>query len=244
MADNPFINEKIQNDELVRLLGVVRDDNNEQNMIELLRVAATSKFIVPVDGSEGSYSFHAVSDKSGKRYMVAYSDSDSFEVAFGDKKQNGVVAGFGDLVDSCVEPSLGLSGFVINPGVEEVLFGHDMLRMIWTQMHGGDDTAKVGEPDHYPPKLKEMLEEYIKTDDSCGAIWVRLLRENSTDRLRWMIIANSSLEGDGLTYELENLKNYIKPYLDGMDAIVVSEKEDFAAKVIAGVKPFAGKGKH
>ena len=62
--------ERIENTELVELLGKIREDNGEENMIALLKVAAASKFIVPVDGDEGNYSFHAVSDKNGLKYMV------------------------------------------------------------------------------------------------------------------------------------------------------------------------------
>ena len=128
--------ERIENEKLVELMGLIREDSSEENMIAVLKEAAVSKFIVPVDGSEGDYKFHAVSDSKGLKYMVVYSDTDSFEVAFEDKKerQNGVLAGFADLIDVVMAPKMGLSGFVINPGSEEVLFGHDMLKMIAAQM--------------------------------------------------------------------------------------------------------------
>lgn len=234
-------NERIENEELVKLLGKIRQDNSEKNMIALLKASASSKFIVPVDGDEGSYSFHAVSDKNGLKYMVCYSDSDSFEVAFEDKykKQQGVVAGFGDLIEVVMSDKMGLSGFVINPGVEEVLFGKDMIKLIAQQMGiGGDGTAKVGEPDKYPPELHNALTEYLKIEPSVSKIWVRLMRENGTDRISWLIIAESSLEGEQLKYMLDNMRKYCLPYLDNMDAYCASSKEEFASKVINGVKPF------
>ena len=234
-------NERIENKELVELLGKVREKNSEENMIALLKAAAASKFIVPVDGTEGSYSFHAVSDKNGLKYMVVYSDSDSFEVAFEDKykKQQGVAAGFGDLIEVVMTDKMGLSGFVINPGVEEVLFGKDMIKLIAQQMGiGGDGTAKVGEPDKYPPELHNALTDYLKIEPSVSRIWVRLMRENGTDRTSWLIIAETSLEGEQLKYMLDNMRKYCLPYLDNMDAYCASSKEEFASKVINGVKPF------
>ena len=150
MSENSNKIERIENEKLVELLGKIREDSSEENMIAVLKEAAVAKFLVPVDGTEGSYSFHAVSDSKGLKYMVVYCDSDSFEVAFENKKepQNGVIAGFADLIDVVMAPKMGLSGFVINPGSEEVLFGKDMLKMIAAQMGiGGDGTAKVGEPD-------------------------------------------------------------------------------------------------
>ena len=236
MSENSGKIERIENERLVELLGSIRQDSSEENMIAVLKEAAVSKFLVPVDGTDGNYSFHAVSDSKGLKYMVVYCDSDSFEVAFEDKKepQNGVVAGFADLIDVVMAPKMGLSGFVINPGSEEVLFGKDMLKMIAAQMGiGGDGTAKVGEPDKYPPELKKALMGYLQIEPTVSDIW-----ENGTDRLIWLIIANAEGEGEPLKYTLENLRKYCLPYLDNMDAMVVSDKEDFAKQVIEGVKPF------
>lgn len=237
--------DRIENTELVEVMGRVRQAGTEENMIELLRQVAGATLLVPVDGDEGSYSFHAVAGAEGKKYMVVYSDSDSYEVAFEGKpyKQKGVTAGFADILDVVMAPNMGLDGFVINPGVENILFGKDMLKMIAQQMDiGGDDTAKVGEPDHYPEQLKDKLEEYLLDAPSVKRIWVRLLKENHTEVLRWMIIIETELEGDELKYQTETLRNFVKPYLDGMDALVVSSREDFSQQVIKGVKPFAGEG--
>ena len=221
MSENLGKIERIENEKLVELLGSIRQDSSEENMIAVLKEAAVSKFLVPVDGTEGNYSFHAMSDSKGLKYMVVYGDSDSFEVAFEDKKepQNGVIAGFADLIDVVMAPKMDLSGFVINPGSEQVLFGKDMLKMIAAQMGiGGDGTAKVGEPDKYPPELKKALEGYLQIEP-----------------------ADAEGDGEPLKYTLENLRKYSLPYLDNMDAMVVSSREDFAKKVIEGVKPFAAR---
>ncbi len=244
MSEGPDKIERIENARLIELMGKIRQDSSEENMIEVLKEAAASRFIVPVDGTEGDYRFHAVSDSKGQKYMVVYCDTDSFEVAFENRKepQNGVLAGFADLIDVVMAPKMGLSGFVINPGSEEVLFGHDMLKMIAAQMGiGGDGTAKVGEPDRYPPELKEALEGYLLIEPTVSDIWVRLMRENGTDRLIWLIVADAEGEGESLKYTLDNLRKYCLPYLDNMDAMVVSCKEEFAGKVIAGVKPFVSR---
>ena len=205
--------DRIENTELVEVMGRVRQSGTEENMIELLRQVAGATLLVPVDGDEGSYSFHAVAGAEGKKYMVVYSDSDSYEVAFEGKpyKQKGVTAGFADILDVVMAPNMGLDGFVINPGVENILFGKDMLKMIAQQMDiGGDDTAKVGEPDHYPEQLKDKLEEYLLDAPSVKRIWVRLLKENHTEVLRWMIIIDTELEGDELKYQTETLRNFVK----------------------------------
>ena len=65
------------------------------------------------------------------------------------------------------------------------------------------------------------------------------MRENGTDRLIWLIVANAEGEGEPLKYTLDNLRKYCLPYLDNMDAMVVSSNEEFAKQVIKGVNPFA-----
>lgn len=244
MSDGSHKIDRIENEKLVELLGKIREDSSEENMIAVLKEAAVSQFLVPVDGTEGDFRFHAVSDAKGLKYMVVFCDTDSFEVAHEGKKepQSGVLAGFADLIDVVMSPKMGLSGFVINPGSEEVLFGKDMLKMIAAQMGiGGDGTAKVGEPDKYPPELKRALENYLEIEPTVSAIWVRLMRENGTDRLIWLIVADAEGDGEPLKYTLENLRKYSLAYLDNMDAMVVSSNEEFAKQVIEGVKPFAAR---
>ncbi|MCR4688052.1 MAG: enhanced serine sensitivity protein SseB [Saccharofermentans sp.] len=234
--------DRINNTELVSLLDKVRQDPSEQNMLELLKCAAGATFLVPVSGTEGNYSFHAISGQGSARYIVVYSDSDSFEKAHKGKQQGGVLAGFEDLMDVVLEEKMKLNGFVINPGMQEVLFGEEMLTMIKNQMADpADETAKVGEPDHYPPQLKEKLDEYIASQDKVSAIWVRLLLANGTGIHKWLLVIDTDLEGEELRYEADNLSNYLKPYLDGLDAMIVSLAEEFAKRVTEGVKPFSAK---
>ena len=45
--------ERIENEKLVELLGRIREDNSEENMIAVLKEAAAANFLVPVDGSDG-----------------------------------------------------------------------------------------------------------------------------------------------------------------------------------------------
>ncbi len=234
--------DRIENKELNELLDKVRTASSEENMLALLKCAAGSTFLVPVNGSDGNYSFHAISGKDGKRYIVTYTDSDSFEAAYKGGQQGGVLAGFEDLIDVCLEEKMKLNGFVINPGTQEVLFGNDMLSLIKGQMADPkDETAKVGEPDHYPPRLKEMTDEYLKSQDKVTAIWVRLMLAKGTGVHKWLIIIRTDLTGEELRYEADNLKSYLTPYLDGLDAMIVSDREDFAKQVIDGVRPYGEK---
>jgi len=229
-----YTDEQIKNDKLANLMASVKDDPSEENMLNLLREAAVSRFIVPVEGEEGNYSFHAVSDSKGKVHMVVFSDSDIFSAA----AKKGIIAGFEDILEVVTEDKMNLDGFVINPGHEEVLFGKDMLKMIAEQMHAADDTAKVGEPDHYPVRLHDMLEEFAVGEPSFQKVWVRLMRVNATGNLAWLFVVEDTGDENARQYLLDKLKNFIKPYVDGLDLVVVSSEEDFAKTVTSGVAPF------
>lgn len=232
-----ILKETIENKKLNSLMNDVRIDPSETNMTDLLKEAAVSKFIVPlVIMDDGAISFQAMSNSSGQNFMVVYADTKSYEVRSEGKTLYGVISNFEELIEACLA-NASVEGFVVNPGLEEVLFGKEMLSMISDMIHGGDDTAKVGEPDHYPAKLREMLEEYLKVEPKVNKIWVRLMRVNKNGTLSWLFI----LEGDyneTKEYVHETFSNFIKPYLDGLDLVCASSEDDFAGKVIEGVKPF------
>ncbi|MBP5655859.1 MAG: enhanced serine sensitivity protein SseB C-terminal domain-containing protein [Clostridiales bacterium] len=229
---------KLENKELKELMAKVRSDPSEKNMLDLLKSAATAKFIVPVDGTEGDYRFHAVSDGQGRTHMVVFSDSESFDRASEGKKQNGILAGFEDLLEVVTSDKMTLEGFVVNPGTEEVLFGKDMCDMIWEQLKNADDSVKVGPPDHWPEKLEEMTSEFFKIDSEIDRIWIQLMRRMSDENLNWLIIIESALEGEREQYLLDSFRSYIVPYLDGIAPVAVSFREPFAKQVTDKTKPF------
>jgi len=235
-----ILQETVDNKKLNGLMNDVRQDPSEENMVALLKEAAASIFIVPLSVSDdGKVSIQGMSNSSGKQFMVVFADSKSYEIKCNGQPMYGVTSRFDELIEVCLG-NAAVEGFVINPGFEEVIFGKDMLSMIADMMHGGDDTAKVGEPDHYPSKLREMLMEFLKVEPSVKSIWVRLMKINKSGAVQWMFI----IEGDGDGYKEkreyihDTLKNFIKPYLDGLDLMCASSDDEFSAKVIEGVDPY------
>ena len=232
-----ILKDEIENKKLNSLLNDVRVDPSDENMIDLLREAAVSTFIVPLSVmDDGKVGIQGMNNSKGQQYMVVFADTKSYKIKCGGAPMYGVTSTFEELVDACMG-NAGVEGFVVNPGFEEVIFGKDMLSMIADMMHGGDDTAKVGEPDHYPVKLHEMLTEFLKVEPAVDKIWVRLMRVNKPDVLQWLFIVEGDY-ADKKDYMHDTLRNFIKPYLDGLDLMCASSEEDFAKKVIEGVKPY------
>ncbi|MBP5262299.1 MAG: enhanced serine sensitivity protein SseB C-terminal domain-containing protein [Clostridiales bacterium] len=238
-----ILRETIDNKKLNALLNDVRTDPSEENMVELLREAAVSTFIVPLslmgEDDDVKAGIQGMSNPEGKQYMVVFADSKSYGLKCNGEPMYGVTSKFDELIEVCMG-NANVEGFVVNPGFEEVLFGKEMLSMIADMMHGGDDTAKVGEPDHYPEKLHEMLSEFLKVEPKVDKIWVRLMRINKGGTLSWLFIIEGSLgdTDDARKYVKDTLKNFIKPYLDGLELLVADTDEEYAKPVIEGVKPY------
>lgn len=233
------IKEKLVNEKLNDMMATIRKDNGEDRMIELLKEAAASKFIVPLrKGTDGQLSLEAVHNSDNKQYMVVYSDSESFEADHPlETERFGVLSPFEDLV-AAVTGNASLEGFVINPGAEEVLFGKEMLALIAEQMNVGKNSVKIGQPDHFPEQLLKMIEEFAKDESSLSKVYVRLMQINGGTEYKWLMILDDELSGEARDYMHENFKKFISSYTDGMDVVVMSVTDDTMDKVISNVTPF------
>lgn len=233
------IKETLVNAKLNDMMAAIRKDNGEDRMIELLKEAASSKFIVPLRKSaDGQLSLEAVHNSDNKQFMVVYSDSESFEADHPKEEERfGVLSSFEDLV-AAVTGNASVEGFVINPGAEEVLFGKEMLALIAEQMNVGKNSVKIGQPDHFPEQLLKMTEEFAKDEDSLSKVYVRLMQINGGAEYKWLMILEDSLSGEARDYMHDNFKKFISSYTDNMDVVVMSVTDDTMDKVINNVKPF------
>lgn len=243
MNEDIYIKEELKNDELLKLMHEMRTQNTPQKMLEVLQLAAASFFIVPVDRSaDGRFSFHAVGDKNGRRFMAAYSDTGSFVTAEKDEDQKGVKASFEDLMEAVLDDRLKLDGVIINPGASEVIFGRELMNSIKGQMkpqpQGSDMDMTVVKPAEYPPKLKPMLNEFCKDNRSIRRVYAVLLSNPDQTLFRWLIGVDSSMEGDEEKYLLDTLAKFMTPYLQGIEPLAVSTDEDYVKQAIKDSEPF------
>ena len=97
-----------------------------------------------------------------------------------------------------MDESLRLDGMVIDPGSSEVIFGHEMLKMIYDQMNSPTD-VKVGDPDHYPENLKTAIVSFMKDEPSVKAVYVKLFVRLSDEMTGWMFVMDADKKGALLT---------------------------------------------
>ena len=242
MEQDIFIHEEIKNDELLKLMHEMRQERTSEKMLEVLKLAAASSFIVPVDASsDGRYSFHAVGDNKGRRFIVAYADTGSFMTSEKSEEPKGVKASFEDLMDVVTQESLRLDGVIINPGAAEVIFGKELIKSIKGQMAPPEEDTldmQVATPAEYPPKLKEMIEQFAADEARISRVWVKLLVTHDGNTMRWLLGVEASCEGEELSYLLDTFKRFITPYLNNIEPVVASSQEDFVRQAVKDAEPF------
>ena len=242
MEQDIFIHEEIKNDELLKLMHEMRQERTSEKMLEVLKLAAASSFIVPVDASsDGRYSFHAVGDNKGRRFIVAYADTGSFMTSEKSEEPKGVKASFEDLMDVVTQESLRLDGVIINPGAAEVIFGKELIESIKGQMAPSEENTldmQVATPAEYPPNLKEMIEQFAADESRISKVWVKLLVTPDGNTMRWLLGVEASCEGEELSYLLDTFKRFITPYLNNIEPVVASSQEDFVRQAVKDAEPF------
>lgn len=243
MDKDIFVHEEIRNDELLKLMHEMRQERTTEKMLEVLKLAAASSFIVPVDvTSEGKYSFHAVGDNKDRRFIVAYSDTGSFVTGEKAEDPKGVKSSFEDLMAVVTEAALRLDGVIINPGAAEVIFGKELIESIKGQMNQGGEEAtldmQVAEPSEYPSGLKERINQFAMDEASVSKVWVRLLTTPDGTTMKWLIGVQTDATGEQRDYVFDTLKRFITPVLGTIEPIVASSEEDFVKTAVKDVKPF------
>ena len=232
-----FFNGELHNDKLKELMGKLRTMKSDTLMTDILRLACASEFIVPVTDKDGRVSFTAIGDPKGNRYLAVFSDTDEYK-AHGAPETKLVKATFDDVLNTVMDESLRLDGMVIDPGSSEVIFGHEMLKMIYDQMNSPTD-VKVGEPDHYPENLKSAIVNFMKDEQSVKAVYVKLFVRLSDEMTGWMFVMDADKKGEELSYLCDIFNRYITPYTDGLVSVTAPFTDGYANDAVAGAEPYA-----
>jgi hypothetical protein len=157
------------------------------------------------------------------------------------EEPKGVKASFEDLMDVVTQESLRLDGVIINPGAAEVIFGKELIESIKGQMTPPEEDTldmQAATPAEYPPKLKEMIEQFAADEARISRVWVKLLVTPDGNTMRWLLGVEASCEGEELSYLLDTFKRFITPYLNNIEPVVASSQEDFVRQAVKDAEPF------
>ena len=236
MENDYILRQRVENPKLLELMRKMRKDRTSQNMLDVLTEATECTFIVPLEIINDSISFHAVGDNKGRRFMVAFSDSDSFDINKKDDDQKAVTASFVDLIDAAIEENLALDGVIINPGAEEVMLGKQMLQDIRKNMEP-DNTVQIGDPDRYPVEMKKMIIEFCHGESRIKKAYVRFFQNADGTSKGWLFILGCDAPDNERKYIFDTFNRFMKPYCDGLECVTVGSDEDYAITAAEGAKP-------
>lgn len=254
--DNP---NDIKNPELIMAMKLLRETNNEENMLKVLTAILNAKLILPVNGEiKDKMQFHAVAGNDGKIYQVVYADTYSFNEAFGAANQNGLVATFMDLADLVINEKSKVNGFVLNPGKEEVIFGQEMIQAVVTQLvaegvvpanNGGAEgnatkstsslsNVKVGDPEALPEGLGNATIELGSSFEEVFKITIQLMQYEGEDKPKWLFIVDHNGDSEEI---FGYLSKAVGPYLAGLDIVMVDGDSTFGKQAATGKIPVYAK---
>lgn len=240
MEKDFFIHEKIENNRLLELMRKMRKDRTSQNMLDVLSEAAGCTFVVPVEIVNDTFSFHAVGDKNGRRFMVVFSDTDTFDINKKDDDSKAVSSSFVDLIDAACQENLGLDGVIINPGAEEVILGKDMLMDIRKNM-APENTVKIGDPDKYPVNMKKMILEFCKDEPRISKVFVRFFQNEDASSQGWLFIVACDAPEEERKYIFDTFNRFMTPHCDRLQCFTAGADEDYAVQAAEGAKPIYDK---
>lgn len=230
------LTEKLDNERLLERMHALREDKSTQNMLDVLTEAAGCRFIVPVETRGGNVSFQAVGDKKGRRFLVVFSDTDSFEINKSREDQQAIIGSFEDITEAVVAPGLALDGMLINPGAEEILFGRELIESIRKQMEQ-ETSLKIGDPDEYPPKLLDMAVRFCEDQRGLRKMYARFFEEQGSGRKGWFFILDMDADNQMRQYIVDTFSRYIRPYVGQEELIAADIREPWAADAANGGKP-------
>ena len=236
MSSEYKLTENLSNARLLDLMHVLREEKNSQNMLNVLTEAAVCKFIVPLETSEDRISFQAVGDKNGRKFMVVFSDTDSFEINKSKEEQQAIISPFEDLLEAVTAPNLGLDGLIINPGAEEILFGRELMESIKKQMNT-EVSLQIGDPDEYPAKLKQMALAFCQDEPSVRRLFARFYKAQNSNNQGWFFILDIDGDESKRTYVTDTFNRYIKPYAGTEEIITADITQDWASEAAQGGTP-------
>lgn len=236
MANDYYIHERIENKKLLELMRKMRKERTSQVMLDVLSEAAGCKFIVPIELIDDNFSFHAVGDNQGRRFMVSFSDSDSFDINKKSDDQKAVTASFADLVEAACQENLGLDGLIINPGSEDVVLGREMLMDIHKNM-APDNTVQIGDPDRYPDNMKKMINEFCSDEKRITKVYVRFFQNSDATKKGWLFILACDAPEAERKYIFDTFNRFMRPYCDGLECVTAGSDEEYAISAAEGAKP-------
>lgn len=237
MKEDLYYRGTLKNDKLLSLLKEVRYKRSTEAMTEAIKEAFVSQFILPIISKDNGVSFSAIGDKKGRKFLVVYTDTTSFEVLKANDDDKAILSSFDDIMMLALDEKYFFDGIIINPGQEEILLSSELLSMVSKGIDRNDVSVLVGEPDKYPKDLVPMAREYLSTRNDISRVYVRLIKEVDKTDTSFLFVVDMDGDIESKRYFYDIFNRYMNKYLDGMNSITVGIEEEFLGDSLKDVDP-------
>jgi len=243
---------RVTNPDLVRAIQRAREDSTAAAWAEMVREAARSRFITPIDlpppagpgeAPKAGFSLHMLEDpESGRRFYMAFTDWDELGKWRKAEGQRVLVVTFDDCARLVLDGKLASGGFIINPFGGNVVFDRQMIEAVRREKRGrGPEevvmekgtTVCLGEPGEYPGALVRAISDYLATQPGVRAAY---LQQMEADGAPSYLVA-VDFEGDEKAL-FQGISGAAQGLLSDLPLSLASCGAEFWRGAAAGLDPF------
>lgn len=233
-----------------------RSNTKEVQDLVFGELAEHAKFLMPakIEGVPGEKSegnrmgFPMMTDKSGQKFFMAFTDEDELKKWKKDYDESKVVFGFDEYANLILHDG-GVAGFVINPFSSNLVIGRKMVGYLSVKKRAAKQGMDIEEitqgklsfrtPEDYPEEMVEAVRAYLQGNEGIESAYLRLMRKD--DEESYLIVV--SFQGD-LDTVFGAIAEAAKPHLKGMPLAILPANAVIAKQAVKEAEPFYTKPLH
>ncbi len=185
---------EIKNPGLLQLLREIKtaEKPSDRQQEKYIQLVTTARFIVPVsikpdpDPKKVKIQFSHLTDKEGKRFLMAFTDMETLlKNAKDDEKLQVMAFTYADFSRILSMPDSKMEGFAINPFTENIVIGPkqaQVINLMSTQLRvKKGELALIGEAEEVPDDLAFAVEKYLNNKGTVKKAYFMKMQKGETE---------------------------------------------------------------
>ncbi|MBQ9384944.1 MAG: enhanced serine sensitivity protein SseB C-terminal domain-containing protein [Ruminiclostridium sp.] len=142
----------LENGPLIEAMNALKKEENKETQTALIEKVLTAKFFAPVDIIDGDgnpvqgtgkiqipenskFNFKLIQNSKGEQFFPVFTDIEEFQKWNKQPKINTIIVIFPQIAQLAMQKSEELSGFVINPMTQNIIFSQDAIKHLLDAMN-------------------------------------------------------------------------------------------------------------
>ena len=233
---------------MLALVALKETQSDKAQNTMMAEMASNARFILPVmvtgkTAEDRKMSFGVTSNKEGNHFFMLFTDRDRLRDWSRGKKTETVTYDFSECAALAIGDSR-ISGFILNPGTDNLLIGRKMIEDLRAQSLGikngmtpdavqTEENVSYKDPDDSARDLIQALRGYLRSDHNVAEAWLREMNRNGQDVYLVVVRHVGSMDPT-----FTNIMKTAKDYLHGKGLALLSARSSAAPKAIESAEPF------